>query len=75
AQHSNIVSALPAACVVTTPRYLVQYVVTEYGVADVYLKTNKDRIRALLPIAHPDFREELKQQAIALGLMGEDDFN
>ncbi|MEG1908501.1 MAG: acetyl-CoA hydrolase/transferase C-terminal domain-containing protein [Oscillospiraceae bacterium] len=74
AQHSNIVSALPAACVVTTPRYLVQYVVTEYGVADVYLKTNKDRMRALLPIAHPDFREELKQQTIALGIMGEDDW-
>lgn len=73
--RSNIVSQLPEGSIVTTPRYLPQYVVTEYGVANIYLKSNKDRIRALLPIAHPDFREELKQQAIALGYMGEEDFD
>lgn len=72
--HSNIHAALPEGSVVTTPRFLVQYLVTEYGVADVYLKTVKDRINAIIPIAHPDFREELKQKAIALGIMGEDDF-
>ncbi|NLV86187.1 MAG: hypothetical protein GX025_03070 [Clostridiales bacterium] len=72
--HSNIVSALPEGSIVTTPRYLPQYIVTEYGVADVYLKSNKDRINALLKISHPDFREQLKEQAIARGLMGEDDF-
>lgn len=73
--HSNIVSTLPAGCVVTTPRYLVQYVVSEYGVADVYLRTNKDRIRALLPIAHPDFRAKLKEEIIATGQIVEDDFD
>lgn len=73
--HSNIVSALPQGSIVTTPRYLPQYVVTEYGVADIYLKSNKDRIKALIPIAHPDFRDELKQQAISLNLIGEDDFD
>ncbi|NCC67406.1 MAG: 4-hydroxybutyrate CoA-transferase, partial [Clostridia bacterium] len=72
--HSNIVPALPEGSIVTTPRYFVQYIVTEYGVADVYLKSNKDRIRALIPIAHPDYREQLKQQAIELGLICEDDF-
>ena len=58
----------------TTPRYFVQYVVSEYGVADVYLRTNKDRIRALLPIAHPDFRAQLKDEIIATGQIVEDDF-
>jgi len=72
--HSNIVSLLPEGSVVTTPRYIPQYIVTEYGVANVYLKSNKDRIKALIPIAHPDFREQLKQQAIELGMIGEDDF-
>lgn len=73
-QHSNIVPMLPEGSIVTTPRYIPQYIVTEFGVADVYLKTNKDRIKALIPIAHPDFREQIKQQAIDLGLIGEDDF-
>ena len=72
--HSNVVSVLPAACVVTTPRYFVQYVVSEYGVADIYLRTNKERIRALIPIAHPDFREQLKSEIIATGQIVEDDF-
>ncbi len=73
-KHSNIVSALPEGSIVTTPRYIPQYIVTEYGVANIYLKSNKDRIRALIPVAHPDFREELRAQAVKLGLMGEDDF-
>lgn len=73
--HSNIHAALPEGSVVTTPRFLVQYLVTEYGVADVYLKSIKDRIKAIISIAHPDFREELKQKAIALGIIGEEDFD
>lgn len=72
--RSNVVPLLPEGSIISAPRYLPQYIVTEYGVADVYLKSNKDRIKALLPIAHPDFREQLKQQAIALGMIGEDDF-
>ncbi|MEG2815899.1 MAG: acetyl-CoA hydrolase/transferase C-terminal domain-containing protein, partial [Oscillospiraceae bacterium] len=60
--------------VVTTPRFLVQYLVTEYGVVDVYLKSIKDRIKAIISIAHPDFREELKQKAIAMKIIGEEDF-
>lgn len=72
--HSNIHAALPAGSVVTTPRYLVQYLVTEYGVADVYLRSLKDRINAIINIAHPDFRDELRKNAVALGLMGEEDF-
>ncbi len=72
--HSNIVSVLPSGSVVTTPRYFVQYAVTEYGVADIYLRTNKERIRLLLTIAHPDFRAKLREEVIATGQIVEDDF-
>lgn len=71
---SNVVSALPAGVIVSTPRYLPMYLVSEYGVADVYLRSNKDRINAIIPIAHPDYREALKSEAIEYGLMAEDDF-
>lgn len=40
----------------------VHYVVTEYGIANLYCKTNKERARALIEIAHPKFRQELKEQ-------------
>lgn len=48
----------PGAGVVTT-RAHVQYVVTEYGVANLYGKTIKQRVNALCEIAHPDFRESI----------------
>ena len=48
--------------------------VSEYGVADVYLKSIPDRVKAIIAIAHPDFRDELKQNAIAQGIVTEDDF-
>lgn len=61
--RSNILPSLPEGAVVTIPRYLIQYVVTEYGAADLYLRSNRDRARALLAIAHPQFRESLRQEA------------
>ena len=73
-RRSNIVAWLPEKSIVTTPKYLQMYIVSEYGVADVYLKTNKDRIKALLKIAHPDFLESLKKQIIAVGHITEEDF-
>jgi acyl-CoA hydrolase len=51
----------PGAGVVTT-RAHVQYVVTEYGVADLRGKTLAERAKALIAIAHPAFRETLTQQ-------------
>jgi acyl-CoA hydrolase len=48
----------PGAGVVTT-RAHVQYVVTEYGVANLYGKTIKERVNALAEIAHPNFRERI----------------
>ena len=60
--HSKIVPRLAPGSVVTTPRTCVQYVVTEYGVADLKYKSTLERARALIAIAHPDFRRELERQ-------------
>ncbi len=63
---SRIVPMLrPGAGVVTTRNH-VHFVVTEYGVADLYGKSIGQRIRALIAVAHPQFREELDQAARAL---------
>jgi acyl-CoA hydrolase len=48
---------------VTVLRSDVQYVVTEYGVANLYGKTLRQRCEELISIAHPDFRAELREQA------------
>ena len=56
---SRIVPVLEEGAAVTTPRTDVHYVVTEYGVADLKGRTQQDRARALIAIAHPDFRPEL----------------
>ncbi len=66
-RQSSIVPWLPEKSVVTTPRYLQMYIVSEYGVADVFLKTNKDRIRAIIKIAHPDYIDTLKEQIVSTG--------
>ena len=59
---SRIMPYFPPATIVTTPRSDVQYVVTEYGVADLKYKSTVERARALIAIAHPDFRRELERQ-------------
>lgn len=57
---SRIVPFLAEGSAVTTSRNDVHYVVTEYGIADLRGKTLRDRARALIEIAHPDFRNDLK---------------
>lgn len=60
---SRIVSQLqPGASVVTT-RAHVHYIVTEYGIAELYGKNLRQRARALINIAHPEHRAELERQA------------
>ena len=56
---SRIVPALAAGTPVTTPRYCVDTVATEYGVADLRGKGLRERARALAAIAHPSFRDTL----------------
>lgn len=49
---------------VVTPRALTHYVVTEYGIADLFGQTLPQRARALINIAHPDDRETLEKAAV-----------
>ena len=56
---SRIVPSLKPGAGVVTTRSHVHYVVTEFGVASLYGKTIKERIKALVNIAHPDHREAI----------------
>ncbi|MEW6093100.1 MAG: acetyl-CoA hydrolase/transferase C-terminal domain-containing protein [Chloroflexota bacterium] len=60
---SKIVPMLKQGAGVVTGRNHVHYIVTEYGVADLYGKTIRQRVRALTGIAHPDFRADLEKKA------------
>jgi len=58
---SRIVAKLPLGSAVTTPRHSVQYVVTEYGVAEIWGRSLRERAEALIDVAHPKFRDELRE--------------
>ncbi|MCD6425575.1 MAG: acetyl-CoA hydrolase/transferase family protein [Anaerolineales bacterium] len=60
---SRIVPTLKTGAGVVTTRNHVHYIVTEFGVANLYGKTIHERAQALINIAHPDFKEELTEQA------------
>jgi 4-hydroxybutyrate CoA-transferase len=62
-RHSRIVARLQEGTIVTVPRILADLVVTEYGVAKLKGKTQRQRAMALIGIAHPDFRHELEKEA------------
>ncbi|MBP7230290.1 MAG: hypothetical protein KBA28_00030 [Syntrophaceae bacterium] len=66
---SRIVLNFTPGTVVTTPRSDVMYIVTEYGVADLYMRSVPERVKAMISIAHPDFREELEKQAYEAKLL------
>lgn len=57
----RIVSVLKPGAGVTTTRAHAHYVVTEYGIADLFGKNLRQRARALINIAHPEDREELEK--------------
>lgn len=58
---SKITPLLAEGQIVSTSRHDTDYIATEYGIVRLKGKTVKDRARALISIAHPDFREELKE--------------
>lgn len=66
---SRIVPTLTAGAHVTTSKNDVNYVVTEYGLAQLRGKSAKQRAQALIGIAHPDFRGELTEAARKLNLL------
>jgi len=58
---SRIVPFLKQGAGVVTTRAHVQYIITEYGVANLYGKTIDQRVRALINIAHPEHRETIER--------------
>ena len=66
---SRIVPTLTAGTHVSTSKNDINYVVTEFGVAQLRGKTAKQRAEALIAIAHPDFRGELRAAAMASKLL------
>ena len=69
ARVSRIVAGFPPGTVVTVPRTFVDFVVTEHGIAELRGKSVRQRAAALLEVAHPEFREELRAQAKAMRLL------
>ena len=63
---SSIVSQLERGTVVTVPRTLADIVITEYGIARLKGKTQRQRARELINVAHPDFRDELEKESVKL---------
>ncbi|OYU81826.1 MAG: 4-hydroxybutyrate CoA-transferase [Flavobacterium sp. BFFFF1] len=59
--ESRIVPYLKEGAGVVTTRSHVQYIITEYGIADLYGKTLQQRAKALINIAHPDHREKIER--------------
>lgn len=59
---SNILPTLPLGSLISTPRFYTHFIVTEYGVADLYGVSDEKRAEKLIPLAHPDFRDELREE-------------
>jgi 4-hydroxybutyrate CoA-transferase len=60
---SRIVPNLPMGTQVTVPKSLADYVVTEYGVAELRGKTQRKRAEQLISVAAPEFRDEIEKEA------------
>ena len=58
---SRIVCSLDAGTACTDTRCDTMYIVTEYGIADLWGKSNDEGAKQLIEIAHPDFREQLER--------------
>lgn len=65
---SNIVAQYPAGTRVTTPEHITDWVVTEYGAAHLKCLCIEERAKALIQIAHPEFREVLERDMRNAGI-------
>lgn len=66
---SKIVTSLPAGTAISTPRSDVQYVATEFGCVNLKILNMSDRVKAMISIAHPDFRDQLTEDAKKFNLI------
>ena len=66
---STIVPVLAEGAEVTVPSQDIDTVATEFGIADLKGLTVRDRALALINIAHPDFREKIKDEVMRLGIV------
>ena len=66
---SRIVPVFREGTVVTTPRSDTHYVVTEFGTTDLKGKSVKQRALAIIELAHPQFRDELRRESERLHLV------
>ena len=66
---SRIKLHLSPGSVVTTSKNDIDNIVTEYGIARLHGKSLSERAKALIQIAHPDFREELTYEAKQFGIL------
>ena len=70
-EKSKIVAQLAQGSIVSLQRNDIDYVVTEYGAVQLKGKNILERVKLLISIAHPDFREQLLQDAIDYNIIGE----
>ncbi|MEL6557805.1 MAG: acetyl-CoA hydrolase/transferase C-terminal domain-containing protein [Bacteroidota bacterium] len=59
---NRITNCLKSGASVVTTRAHVQYIITEYGIADLYARNLKDRVKQMINIAHPEDREMLSEK-------------
>ena len=70
---SKITLKLTEGACVTTSRHDVHYIATEYGVVNLRGRSNEERAKMLISIAHPAFREQLTKEACEAGLIKNND--
>ena len=68
-RRSRVVLDLTPGNVVTVPRSDMMFVVTEYGMVNLKGKSIPERAKAMISLAHPDFREALEREARTNGLI------
>ena len=71
---SSFVPTLLPGAIVTLSRNNLDYLVTEYGIAQLKGKNSRERAVALIAVAHPKFRKELQEKAIEMGYCYPEDF-
>ena len=68
-RKSRVVLSLTPGNIATAPRSDMMYVVTEFGMVNLKGKSVPERAKAMISIAHPDFRDDLEREARANGLI------